>query len=159
MFLMAEPCVLCRASDADSQLDRVQVWEDDLWRLTVSLDSEVTGFSYLESKRHIPHITDLDREEAQTLGVVLARVSKALQEATRCNMVFLYVFGGHIDHLHFFLVPHKQGDAVSAQIFKGEYEIERRVGGAARWGSKDYPKLPKTELEAIAARIKEILSA
>jgi len=125
-------CLLCLGADGDPVFERLQVWEDGLWRLTVSLDAEITGMSYLEPKRHIPHITDLDDKEGQTLGTVLGKVSKSLQEASGANQVFLHVFGGHINHLHFFLVPHRPGDGAAAHIVEGEYEVERRIGGATR---------------------------
>jgi diadenosine tetraphosphate (Ap4A) HIT family hydrolase len=63
-------------------MGRVQVWEDELWRLTMSIEAEVLGFSYLEPKRHIPHVTDLGGEEARTFGQVLARVSAVLKSET-----------------------------------------------------------------------------
>jgi len=135
----------------------LQLWEDGLWRLTVSLDAEIAGMSYLEPKRHIPHITDLDGEEGRTLGTVLGKVSKSLQDATTTKLVFLHVFGGHINHLHFFLVPHKPGDGASAHIVESEYEVERRIGGATRWGSREYPKLPRKDLESVADRIRKLL--
>jgi diadenosine tetraphosphate (Ap4A) HIT family hydrolase len=55
-------CVLCRGIAGDAELLRIQVWEDSLWRVTMSLEAEILGFAYLEPKRHIPHITDLDKE-------------------------------------------------------------------------------------------------
>ena len=36
-------CVICRGASGDAELHRIQVWEDALWRLTVSLDAEVLG--------------------------------------------------------------------------------------------------------------------
>jgi diadenosine tetraphosphate (Ap4A) HIT family hydrolase len=154
---MQERCLLCLGSDGDPIFERLQVWEDGLWRLTVSLDAEIAGMSYLEPKRHIPHITDLDGEEARTLGIVLGKVSKSLRAATGANQVFLHVFGGHINHLHFFLVPHRPGDGAAARIVEGEYEIERRIGGATRWGSRVYPKLARKDLESVAERIRTLL--
>jgi len=70
-----QACVLCNGIAGDAELHRIQVWEDSLWRLTLSIEAEILGFAYLEPKRHIPHITDLDREEARTFGEVLARVA------------------------------------------------------------------------------------
>ena len=54
-----DDCLLCRVRAADSRLSRIQVWEDELWRLTVSLEAGVPGFAYLEPKRHIPTLADL----------------------------------------------------------------------------------------------------
>jgi hypothetical protein len=53
-------CPICRGAAFDPELDRIPVWEDGLWRLTVSLAAEVPGFAYLEPKRHVPYVTDLD---------------------------------------------------------------------------------------------------
>src|ERR671929_1137527 len=89
-------CILCRGVEADQELGVVQVWEDRYWRMTTSLDAEVLAFSYLEPKRHIPHITDLDGEEARTLGEIMARVTRALRDETGAELVYVYVFGGSI---------------------------------------------------------------
>lgn len=51
-------CLLCRGFAGDSELHRIQVWEDALWRLTVSLEAEVSGFAYLEPKRHVPTLPE-----------------------------------------------------------------------------------------------------
>jgi diadenosine tetraphosphate (Ap4A) HIT family hydrolase len=83
------------------------VWADEHWRLTTSVgaDDPIPGFSYLEPKRHIPDVTDLDGEEARTLGGVLARVTTALPDVTDSEVVYVYVFGEGIRHLHFHLAP------------------------------------------------------
>ena len=153
-------CLLCDPPAADKELRRVEVWADDLWRLTVSLFAEVPGFSYLEPKRHIPHVTDLDGAEARTFGPVMATVTTALQEATQSDRVYVYVFGGGIPHLHVHLAPHREGDALNEQMIKGE--IVRQEGGpsgAAFYTSADYPPLPEEELREVAERIRERLQS
>src|SRR5207248_1567334 len=113
-------CILCRGVEADEELGRVQVWEDSYWRMTISLDAEVLGFSYLEPKRHIPYVTDLAGEEARTLGEVLAHVTSALREETGAELVYVYVFGGGVPHLHFHLAPHHAGDALNTHLIRVE---------------------------------------
>ena len=61
-------CPACRGAEGDPELHRMEVWSDDLWRLTTSLSAEVVGFSYLEPRRHIVAITAIDGDEARTLG-------------------------------------------------------------------------------------------
>jgi len=99
---MTDTCALCDGPAADAELGRTLVWEDDLWRLSMSVrgHNTVAGFSFLEPKRHIPHITDLDGEEARTFGTAIARCTAVLKEATGAELVFVYVFGGGIPHLH-----------------------------------------------------------
>ena len=152
-------CPLCRGSAGDAELYRVQVWEDAHWRLTTSIFREVPGLSYLEPKRHIPYITDLDGEEARTFGEVMARVSRALCDATGAALVYVYVFGGSIPHLHVHLAPHQEGDALSSQIVRGEFTETRLPSGATLIQSKDFPPLPEEELRAVAKRVRALLAS
>ena len=146
-------CVLCRGTDGDAELGRVQVWEDRLWRLTMSLEAEVLGFSYLEPKRHVPHLTDLDGEEARTFGDVLARVSSALKQETAAEVVYLYVFGGGVPHLHVHLGPHHDGDALNAHMIRGPLEERQLPSGATAVTSRDFPPLPESQQRATAERV------
>src|SRR5437867_11315124 len=118
-------CVICRGIAGDHELMRIQVWEDELWRLTVSLAAESPGFSYLEPKRHIADIAGLDGPEAASLGTVLARVTSALKAETGAELVYVYVFGGGVPHLHLHLAPHAAGDALNEQMLCGELVEER----------------------------------
>jgi diadenosine tetraphosphate (Ap4A) HIT family hydrolase len=105
-------CLLCDPAAADVHFQRVRVWEDALWRLSVVLHGPIPGFAHLEPKRHIPFLTDLDGPEAAALGPALAGASRALREAAHSDKVYVYVFGDHVPHLHFNLAPHRAGDAL-----------------------------------------------
>ena len=153
----ARDCVLCRVPASDPELSRVQVWEDGLWRLSVSIESEVLGFSYLEPMRHIPHITDLDGDEAATFGPVIAKCTSALKEATGAELVYVYVFGGGVPHLHVHLAPHREGDALNTQLIKGDLVEEHLPSGVTRILSREYPPLPQDECRAAAERIRRLL--
>jgi diadenosine tetraphosphate (Ap4A) HIT family hydrolase len=135
------------------------VWEDSLWRLTLSLDAEVVGFAYLEPRRHIPHITDLDGEEARTFGTVLARVSKVLQDETDAELVYVYVFGESVPHLHVHLAPHRPGDALNAQMIRGEIVAEKLEGVAERYISREFPPFSEKELRVVAQRVQRRFAA
>lgn len=152
-------CLICAGPERDSEWDRIQVWEDDLWRLTVSLSAEVPGFAYLEPKRHISHITELDGAEAETFGAVLARCTRVLREATGAEVVYVYVFGDGIPHLHVHLAPHRKGDALNDQMIRGEIVEEKLPSGMTQFFSRDFPALPHEQLAAIAARVRERMSA
>ena len=146
-------CVLCRGIAGDAELQRIQVWEDVLWRLTLSLEAEVLGFAYLEPKRHIAHITDLDGDEARTFGEVLARVTSVLREETGAELIYVYIFGGGVPHLHVHLAPHRPNDALNTQMIRGEIITETLPSGAERFVSKDFPPLPEEEQRAVAQRV------
>lgn len=154
-----DDCIICRGAAGDEELRRVEVWHDRSWRLTVSLETEVRGFAYLEPKRHIPTVTDLDGEEAQSLGEVLAEVTRTLREATEADAVYVYIFGTGVPHLHLHLAPHREGDALSSQIIKGKVRPEKLPTGAVRYVSDEFPLLPGGELRRIAETVRERLSS
>jgi diadenosine tetraphosphate (Ap4A) HIT family hydrolase len=150
--------VLCDPERAPRELMRVSVWEDRLWRLSTALYGAVPGFSYLEPKRHIPHITDLDGEEAATLGVTIARAARALKDATAAPLVYVYVFGGGVPHLHIHLAPHHEDDALSSAVIRGELTFETLPSGATVIRSADFPPRPEDEMRAAAESVRRRLA-
>jgi diadenosine tetraphosphate (Ap4A) HIT family hydrolase len=151
-------CPACRGTEGDPELHRMEVWSDDLWRLTTSLSSEVLGFSYLEPRRHITAITGLGGDEARTLGTVIGRCTGALRDSTGAEQVYVYVFGSGIPHLHFMLAPHRQGDALSDWMLKGEAVETQLPNGAVLVSSADHPPLPEDDLRAAAELIRRTLA-
>jgi diadenosine tetraphosphate (Ap4A) HIT family hydrolase len=152
-----EECILCRGPAGDSELQRIEVWRDELWRLTASLVAEVPGFCYLEPLRHIQHITDLGGPEAASFGAVLARVSRALRDATGAALVYVYVFGGGVAHLHVHLAPHTEGDALNEQMIRGALVERRLPSGLTEFVSAEFQPLPEAEQRVTAARVGESL--
>lgn len=150
-------CILCDADAAADTLDREVAWEDDLWRLSMPHRGYTLGFGYLEPKRHIPHVTDLDGEEAATFGPVLARVTRALREAAGAELVYVYVFGGGVAHFHVHLGPHRRGDALSSDILRGELVEEPMPSGTTRLASRDFAEIPREEIERVIGRARELL--
>jgi len=155
--MSAASCILCRGAAADAELERIEVWQDAHWRLMVSLSSEVAGFAYLEPKRHIRYLHELDGDEAATFGPALAKSMQALKDATQTELVYVYVFGDGIPHLHVHLAPHRPGDALNEQMIRGEITEEKLPNGMTRFYSEQFPGLPRRDLEATADRIRALL--
>ncbi len=150
-------CILCRGRAADGELRRVEVWRDDLWRLTASLTAEVAGFCYLEPHRHVPHITELDGPEAASFGAVLSKAARALRAATGAELVYVYVFGGGVEHLHVHLAPHVAGDALNEQMVRGALVERRLPSGLTEVVSEEFPALPEALQRATAERLRGLL--
>jgi diadenosine tetraphosphate (Ap4A) HIT family hydrolase len=153
-------CSLCAGPAGDADMYREHVWEDDLWRLTTSVGpgDPTPGFSYLEPKRHIAHVTDLAGAEAATFGGVLARCAAALKNATHAELVYVYIFGGGIPHLHVHLAPHVAGDALNDSLLRGELEQRQLPSGATAVYSKDFPAIPDQRLRETAATVRRLLA-
>lgn len=155
--MSAGACILCRGAAADAELERIEVWQDAHWRLTVSLSSEVAGFAYLEPRRHIRYLHELDGAEAASFGIVLARCMQALKGATGAELVYVYVFGDGIPHLHVHLAPHRADDALNEQMIRGEIVEEKLPNGMTRFYSDQFPALARQELEATADRVRSLM--
>lgn len=114
---MGDDCDIC-SGRADSYFRRIEVWSNERWRLTTTTYRELPGFSYLEPRRHIPHITDLDGPESAEFGRIVAEVSSALKNVTGASLVYVYIYGDHIPHLHVHLAPHVPGDHFIDDVVK-----------------------------------------
>ncbi len=150
-------CGLCAGTGLPADAGRY-VWEDELWRLWTVIQGSIPGFSILMPQRHIPHVTDLAEMEAATLGDVLARTTKALRDATGSQVVYVYVFGEGIAHLHIHLAPHRPDDALNSAMLRGRVTEERLPSGATVIRSLDFPERPLEELSRTADAIAKLLA-
>jgi diadenosine tetraphosphate (Ap4A) HIT family hydrolase len=116
---MIRDCKICDGQ-ADIDFKREEVWSNERWRLTASRFRAVKGLCYLEPKRHIPYITELEGEEAKEFETVLRKVCSAIKCATDAKLVYIYVYGDHIPHLHIHLAPHSDNDIYVDQVVKDE---------------------------------------
>lgn len=151
-------CAICRGPRGDDELDRVEVWRDDHWRLSMSRHGPTLGFAYLEPLRHIPHLADLDGPEAATFGPTIARVSAVLREASGARLVYAYVFGGGIPHLHVHLAPNAPQGVLNTALIGGEIEERKLPSGATEIISRDHPDLPEAEVAAVIERARGLLA-
>lgn len=143
----------------DSALMRTEVWSDDLWRLTSAKASEVAGFSYLEPRRHIADITELDGDEAATLGTTIAAASKAIKGATGADLVYVYVFGDGVPHLHIHLAPHRTaGSPLVSDMIKGAKHRVNLASGEEVWVSDRYPLVDRDLMQAAIDGIRRRLN-
>jgi diadenosine tetraphosphate (Ap4A) HIT family hydrolase len=156
-FDLVPSCGLCSGTGLPVDAGRY-VWDDGVWRLWTSTRGSVPGFSILTPKRHVPHITDLAGMEAATLGDVLGRTTRALREATGTQVVYLYVFGEGIAHLHIHLAPHRSNDALNSAMLRGRVSEEPLPSGATVVRSLDFPERPEHELNEAADAIAKLLA-
>ena len=143
----------------DHALMRTEVWSNDFWRLTSSEASEVAGFSYLEPRRHIADITELDGDEAASFGPTIAAASKAIKEATGAELVYVYVFGDGVPHLHVHLAPHRTvGSPLVSDMVKGAKHKVTLASGDEVWVSDRYPLVDRDIMEAAIDGIRRRLN-
>jgi diadenosine tetraphosphate (Ap4A) HIT family hydrolase len=98
------------------------------------------GAMLVEPKRHVPGLADLTEIEAQRVGVLINRLSRALMESEGAEHVYLFALGHQACHLHIWVVPRYPGTP-------REY-----------WGTRvdEWPEAPRggpLEIEALCRRL------
>jgi diadenosine tetraphosphate (Ap4A) HIT family hydrolase len=78
-----------------------------------------------------------------------------LRDVTGADLVYVYVFGGGIPHLHLHLAPHRNDDALNTQMVRGEVVETTLPSGATAIESKDVPPLAEESHRDIAGRIRD----
>ena len=151
-------CAICAGPDGDAELGRTEVWRDAHWRLSMATSGELLAFGYLEPIRHIPYLADLDGPEAATFGPAVARAAHALREASGAPLVYAYVFGGGIPHLHVHLASNRPEGVLNTAIITGEFEERKLPSGATEVTSLAHPPVPEAEVAAVVDRVRELMA-
>lgn len=145
---MAEAdCVFCAQHQGRVPVVGGAIYEDEL--LYAHHFTEGDGPSYLghlmiESKRHIRGIEQATDSEASALGVLIARLSRALVVCTGAERAYVESYGEVVPHLHVHLTARYPG-------LRPEY---------LRWNAAEWPEAPRggpEEIAALAACLREAL--
>ncbi len=137
-------CMFCDEAHLKAQSLARVVYEDDDFYVIHPLDE--AEHTYLGSlmtvaKRHISDFAELSVNEAQVLGLLLARVSKALKATTSAGHTYTYFFGEGFHHLHVFTVA--RYDAMPNEYVRLDVE---------RWPAA--PRGDAAAVEALCARVR-----
>jgi diadenosine tetraphosphate (Ap4A) HIT family hydrolase len=152
-------CVLCRGAKGDAELGVAEVWNDGTWRLTMAHRTPVRAFAYLEPVHHIPYLAEMDGPEAAGFGPAIARASSALREASGADLVYAYVFGGGVPHIHVHLAANAPAGVLSTALINGPVEERPLPSGATEIISRDHPDLPDEEVAGVIELVRTIMSS
>jgi len=137
-------CPMCEiaASTAD---DPMVVYQDEHWvARSISGTPAVAGWLLLQSRRHIPDVTELNADEAATFGSVIQRVSAAVREATGALRVYIASLNEGNPHFHSHVLP----------------RLPEMPNGAVGFGAFGLSGLARTgEVRANPAEVQRVLAA
>ena len=107
-------CFICRKHRGEVLVAGGAIYEDDLVyaghvKIREGQSTVYLGYLMVETKRHIPSLADLTDTEAQALGLLVARLSRALKAGEGAEHVYAFVLGHHVPHLHIHVVPRYPG--------------------------------------------------
>lgn len=77
------------------------------WDLAHAYNTSLEGWLVLVARRHLTAVSQLTDTEAEELGMLIARVSAALEAVTGCEKTYVVLFAEHPDHrhVHVHLIP------------------------------------------------------
>lgn len=67
------------------------------------------GYLRVETKRHVPSFAELSDAEAQAVGLLVTRLSRALKDCAGADHVYEFFYGDHVPHLHVLLYARYPG--------------------------------------------------
>ena len=107
-------CLVCQKQRGERPAPGGILYQDDLvYASHVYLPEDRSdvylGWLVLEPKRHAPNLADLTADEAQRVGLLSSRLSKAMMTALDIDHVYAFVLGHHVAHLHLHLFPRYRG--------------------------------------------------
>ncbi len=105
-------CFICRKHRGEITIPGGAIYEDDLvyaGHLLPDPHSTYLGYLMAETKRHTPGLAELTDQEAQALGLLVTRLSRALKACEKAEHIYTFVLGHHVPHVHIHVVPRYPG--------------------------------------------------
>ena len=142
-------CLVCRKHKGKIIVPGGVIYENKLIFVSHALlwkdeKEHYLGHIFVEPKRHVAELADLDEQEAQILGLYTSRVAKALLHTEGMEHIYSFVIGDGVPHIHVHVIG--------------------RYPGAPReyWGSKvdEWPDAPKGDgqkIAEVATRVRNFL--
>jgi len=143
-------CFICRKHRGEISIPGGAIHEDDLLyvghaHIPEGQTTAYLGWLVVETKRHIQELADLTDAEAQALGLLVVRLSRALMVSEKAEHIYTFLFGDGVRHVHIHVIA--------------------RYPGAPReyWGTRvdEWPDAPHggpREIAELCARIRASLA-
>lgn len=129
-------CLICAKHRGEGPLTGgVQVWGDDsclvFHRPPDHTGTTMLGYLFVESRRHVPYLADLDDTEAAAIGRTVRRAALALRTVLGADFVFSAVAGMGHAHFHQHLFARHAGTPADYGWLDGPAWPEAPRGGTA----------------------------
>lgn len=124
-------CQLCQ--DATAYSSAQIIYADEHWLLRHSLETDISGYLVLQSKRHFLDLSEACAQELTTYGGILGCAMKSIRHATQCERVYTFSLAEAVPHFHVHIIP-RSADFPSQ--YKGR-------------GIMSYPTVPGADAKAV----------
>jgi ATP adenylyltransferase len=137
-------CLICAKHRGDGPLVGPRVWEDEhvvvSHRPTSQDGTAVLGYLFVETRRHVPFLDELNEAEATAVALAAWRAAKALRAELGAAHVFSAIVGRAVAHVHQHVFARHPGTP-----------DEYRWDDSHAW--PDAPRGGATELAALCQRL------
>jgi len=142
-------CIICRKHRGQVTVAGGPIYEDPLIfishaQLWGAETEHYLGHLFIEPKRHVAELADLNEAEAQAIGLFTTRLAQALMDTEGAEHIYTFVIGDGVPHVHVHVIG--------------------RYPGAPRqfWGPRvdEWPDAPhgaEREIAQVAARVQHFL--
>lgn len=131
-------CLIC---DKHLQL-REFIYEDNYWIVSYGpFNSQVSGYVYIEPKRHVENWTDFTDEELTTVGPLIKRVEVALKTELSIERAYVLTISEAVRHIHFHIIPRlKESNFKGLDLIK---QATQQSADSISVSQEEYTKLMK----------------
>ena len=107
-------CIICRKHRGEYIVPGGAIYDDDVVyaghaQIREGQSTTYLGYLMAETKRRAPGLADLTDAEAQALGLLVSRLSRALTVGEGAEHVYAFVIGDGVPHVHVHVVPRYPG--------------------------------------------------
>lgn len=127
------------------------ILENDAWMVShMVAPCVLKGYLIVNVKRHCESFSDLNYDEQVSLGPLLGRVSRGLEELLMPQRIHIASYNESIHHIHFHIIPRPQGAWAGSLPFLFQLRLWRLMNqlGLRPWVSHQDASQFATELHA-----------
>jgi diadenosine tetraphosphate (Ap4A) HIT family hydrolase len=133
------PCAACTKGD------EAYIWTDERWRLHAFPPSGLPFVGILEPREHVDGPRDLSDELLAEMGILLARVERAVLAIDGIERVHILRYGEGAAHLHWWFMARQTGQRQTASGFAMIWDDVLPVTPEDRW---------RANVETVAAALR-----
>lgn len=104
-----QDCIICQKHKNFEASTGEPIIERGGWVLThfpfVDGQKATKGYLLIETQRHIENLTDMNAQEAASLGELICEGSQLMKFRMNAEHVYVFRINDKVGHLHFHLVP------------------------------------------------------
>lgn len=124
---MADDCIFCKI--AKGEIPSTKLYEDENVLSFLDIMPAAKGHALVIPKKHYHTLLDIPHEELREIMAVVQKVAAAIMATTDAagfNVIQSNqkVAGQVIAHLHFHIIPRKEGDRLHFEWEQGKAEVD-----------------------------------